>query len=29
MDDKKIGDFVEENGGDWMVWKEIHHMHVI
>ena len=21
MDHKKIGDFLEENGGDWMVWK--------
>ena len=21
MDHKKIGDFLEENCGDWMVWK--------
>ena len=21
MDHKKIGDFLEESGGDWMVWK--------
>ena len=24
MNHKKIGDFLEENGGGWMVWKKIH-----